>query len=151
MKAYRGVDVYTHIFLTSALVGDEWSASRPGLFTPGERAPVTHWIWSLVDPRAGLDDMKKWKYFIPPGLELRALSRPASSQSLYPLRYPGSHSFLNRTIKDWNRLPAGVLESWPCKLNTFRKKVREAVTGKRLKWGLNGNWTGLEVMWSYLV
>jgi hypothetical protein len=38
MKACGGVDVYIHIFLTSALAGGEWSASRPGRFTPGERA-----------------------------------------------------------------------------------------------------------------
>jgi hypothetical protein len=30
MKAYGGVDVYIHIFLTSVLAGVEWSASRPG-------------------------------------------------------------------------------------------------------------------------
>jgi hypothetical protein len=30
MKAYGGVDVYIHIFLTSTLVGGEWSASRTG-------------------------------------------------------------------------------------------------------------------------
>jgi hypothetical protein len=35
-----GVDVYNHVFLTSALVGDEWSASLPCRFTLGERAPV---------------------------------------------------------------------------------------------------------------
>jgi hypothetical protein len=40
MKAYGGVDVYNHVFLTSALVGGERSASRPGRFTPEERAPV---------------------------------------------------------------------------------------------------------------
>jgi hypothetical protein len=41
MKTYGGVDVQIHIFLTSALVGGEWSASRPGRFTPGKEAPVT--------------------------------------------------------------------------------------------------------------
>jgi hypothetical protein len=30
MKAYGGVDVYIHIFLTLALAGGEWSASCPG-------------------------------------------------------------------------------------------------------------------------
>jgi hypothetical protein len=35
MKAYEGVDVKIHIFLTSALVGGELSASRPVRFTPG--------------------------------------------------------------------------------------------------------------------
>jgi hypothetical protein len=52
-----GVDVYIHIFLTSELVGGEWSASRPCRFTPG-----THFIGGWVDPRAGLGDMEKWKF-----------------------------------------------------------------------------------------
>jgi hypothetical protein len=43
-----------------------------------------------VDPRAGLDDMEKRKFLTLPGLELRLLGRPAPSQSLYRLRYPGS-------------------------------------------------------------
>jgi hypothetical protein len=51
------VDVQTHVFLTSALVGGEWSASRPGRFTPGEKAPGTHWIGGWERLRAGLDDM----------------------------------------------------------------------------------------------
>jgi hypothetical protein len=38
--------------LTSALDGGEWSASRPGRFTPSERAPRTHWIGGWVGPRA---------------------------------------------------------------------------------------------------
>jgi hypothetical protein len=40
MKAHGGMDVLSQIFLTSALVGCEWSASRPGRFTHEERAPV---------------------------------------------------------------------------------------------------------------
>jgi hypothetical protein len=84
MKAYRGVDVQIHIFLTSALAGGEWSASRPGRFRPGETAPGTHWTGGWVDPRAGLD-MEKRKSLTLPGLELRPLGRLASSQSLYRL------------------------------------------------------------------
>jgi hypothetical protein len=83
------VDVEIHS-LTSALVGDQWSASRPSRFAPGERAPGTPWIEGWVDPRAGLDDVEKRKLLTPPGLELRPLGRPACSQSLYRLRYPGS-------------------------------------------------------------
>jgi hypothetical protein len=79
MKAYVGVDVYIHIFLTSALVGREWSTSRPGCFTPGERAPGTHWIGGWVDLRAGLDDLEKRKLFALPGSELRPLDLPARS------------------------------------------------------------------------
>jgi hypothetical protein len=38
--------------LTSALEGGEWSASRPGRFSPSKRAPGTHWIGGWVGPRA---------------------------------------------------------------------------------------------------
>jgi hypothetical protein len=50
MKTYGGVDVWTHVFLTTVLVGGEWSASGPGRFTPGERAPGIHWIGGWVGP-----------------------------------------------------------------------------------------------------
>jgi hypothetical protein len=41
MKVYGGVDVWIHIFLTSALVRGEWSTSRLGRFTPGIESPVS--------------------------------------------------------------------------------------------------------------
>jgi hypothetical protein len=64
MKEYGGVDVQIHASLTSALVGGEWSGSRPGRFTPGEKASGAHWIGG-------------WR-----------------RQSLYRLRYPQSfHNF----------------------------------------------------------
>jgi hypothetical protein len=85
MKAYGGVNVYIHVFLTWSLVGGEWSPSRFCHFTPG-----THWIGGCVDPRADLDDVEKRKFLTLPGLELRPLGRPARSQSLYRLHYPGS-------------------------------------------------------------
>jgi hypothetical protein len=84
MKIYEGVDVYTHVFLTLALAGGECLASRPGRCTPG-----THWIGGWVGSRTDLDDMEKWKFLAIPGLELRPLGRPAHSQSLHRLRYPG--------------------------------------------------------------
>jgi hypothetical protein len=99
MKAYGGVGVYIHIFLTSTLAGDEWSASRPGRFTPGERAHGTHWIGGWVDPRTGLDDVEKRKFLTLLGLELRPLGRPARSWSLYRLRHPGSCWVQNREDK----------------------------------------------------
>jgi hypothetical protein len=47
--------------LTSALDGGEWSASRPGRFTPKEGALGTHWIGGWVGPRAVLDAVVKKK------------------------------------------------------------------------------------------
>jgi hypothetical protein len=70
MKAYGGVGVQIHIFLTSALAGGEWSASRPCRFTLGERATGTHWIGGWVGPQAGLDDVEKRKFLTLKGLEL---------------------------------------------------------------------------------
>jgi hypothetical protein len=57
MKAYWGVDVWSHIFLISALVGGEKSASLPSRFAPG-----THWIGGWVDHRTDLDDVEKRKF-----------------------------------------------------------------------------------------
>jgi hypothetical protein len=84
------VDVYSHIFLPSTLVGGEWPASRPGRFIPGERASGTRWIGDWVGPRTGMGDVEKRKFLILPGLKLQPLGRPACSQSLYRLRYLGS-------------------------------------------------------------
>jgi hypothetical protein len=51
---------------TSALEVDKWSASRPGRFTPGERAPGTHWVGSWVGPKASLETVEKRKIPSPP-------------------------------------------------------------------------------------
>jgi hypothetical protein len=37
----------------------------------------------------------------------------------------GKYSFVNRTIKHWNNLPAEALVTFPCKPHIFRKRVRE--------------------------
>jgi hypothetical protein len=64
MKAYEGVDVYTHVFLTSALVGGG-QFHAPAALPPGERARGTHWQGGWVSPGTDLDDVKKRK-FLPP-------------------------------------------------------------------------------------
>jgi hypothetical protein len=43
-----GADVQIHAFLTSVLVGSEWSASRTDRFTLRERAPGNQWIGGWV-------------------------------------------------------------------------------------------------------
>jgi hypothetical protein len=57
IKMYGGVEVQLHVFLTLVLDEDEWSASHPSHFTPGERMPGSHVIGGLVGPRANLDMM----------------------------------------------------------------------------------------------
>jgi hypothetical protein len=84
MEVYGGVDVYIHTFLTSALAAGEWSASNFCRFTPG-----THWIGGWVVPKAGIDYVEKRKFLTLLGMELRPFGRPARSQSLYRLRFPG--------------------------------------------------------------
>jgi hypothetical protein len=74
------VHVYICIFLTSTLAGGEWPTSRPGRFTPEEKAPGTHWIEGWVGPRASVDDVEKRKFLTLPGLELVPLCRPARNQ-----------------------------------------------------------------------
>jgi len=58
MKTYWGIEVQLHAFLTSALDGGEWSASRPSRLPPRERAPASHWIGGWVGPRAVLGAQK---------------------------------------------------------------------------------------------
>jgi hypothetical protein len=94
MKMYGGVDVYIHIFLTSALVGGEWSASRPCRVNPRERALGTHWIGGWVGPRTGLDNVEKRKFLSLLRLKVRPLGRQARSQYLYRLSYPGFYIHL---------------------------------------------------------
>jgi hypothetical protein len=48
----------TH-YLTSALDGGEWSASRPFRFTPRERTPSAHCIRGCVGSRAVLAAVKR--------------------------------------------------------------------------------------------
>jgi hypothetical protein len=52
-----------------------------------------------VGPRTGLEDVEKRKFLTLSGLKLRPLRRPARSQSLYRLSYPGSHRPCIATLK----------------------------------------------------
>jgi hypothetical protein len=76
MKTYEGVNIYIHIFWTSAVAGGEWSA-----LPPGERTPDTHWIGGWVGPTAGLDDVEKWKkIFYPTGTLDSSVVQPLASR-----------------------------------------------------------------------
>jgi len=47
------------------LVGDKWSASRPGRFTPRKEPPGIHLIGGWMNIGAGLDAVAKRKYPFP--------------------------------------------------------------------------------------
>jgi len=48
----------------------------------------------------------------------------------------GKYFFVNRTIKSWNQLPASLLASFPCKLNSFRRRITHVVTSKGIQVGI---------------
>jgi hypothetical protein len=73
-----------------------------------------------VGPRVGVDDMEKRKFLSTPGLELQPLGRPADSQSLYRLRYSGSHLSSWTEEKTKTGYPISRSEFEP---NTFRIQV----------------------------
>jgi hypothetical protein len=58
MQTRGGSESIAPSFLTSALDGGEWSASRPGRLTPGEIAVGTHWMGGWVSLTTGLDVME---------------------------------------------------------------------------------------------
>jgi len=62
------VDAQLHLFLTSTIDGDEWSATHPGRFVL-EMNPVTHCTGSWVGPSPGLDDTESREFFPPTGLK----------------------------------------------------------------------------------
>jgi hypothetical protein len=80
MKAQRGS---RGLALTLALDGDGWSTPRPGRFTPGkDPVPIVY--------EAGWAPGPVWtgvKNLAPTGI--RSPDRPARSESLYRLSYPG--------------------------------------------------------------
>lgn len=43
--------MYANVFLTSAVVGCEWSTLFPSCPTPGERVPGAHWTEGWMGPK----------------------------------------------------------------------------------------------------
>jgi hypothetical protein len=74
------------VFLTSALVAGEWSASRSGCFAPG-----THWIGGWVHHRTGLG--KKIKILALLGLDPSAVQPVASCHTDCAAPYVTEFSF----------------------------------------------------------
>jgi len=43
---------------------------------------------------------------------------------------------VNRNNKSWNQLSASLLKSFPCKINTFRKRVKTVITSRGIEGGI---------------
>jgi hypothetical protein len=91
MKTNGVVDVYIQVFLISALVGGEWSTSRPGPLYPRGKSPRFPLGRRLSGPQKLSGRRGEEKNLTSTGTRTPT-SRPSRpSQSLYRLRYPGSH------------------------------------------------------------
>jgi hypothetical protein len=93
-RRQRGEKYSSYSFLTSALEGVSGQSHAPDALSPQKRTPGSHWTGGWVGLRAGLDTEARTKIlcFCPgsnPGV-------PASSQSLYWLKYP---SFSSKPIR----------------------------------------------------
>jgi hypothetical protein len=89
MKTYGGVDVQIHVFLTSALVRGEWSASRSVCFIPEEIAPRYPLDRRLGGPQNLSGGHGEEKNLNLTGPVIHPLLSRTRSQSLYRLRHPG--------------------------------------------------------------
>ena len=48
----------------------------------------------------------------------------------------GKYCFVNWITKLWNKLPAGALATFACKLHIFRKRVKKVIVRRSEKWGV---------------
>jgi hypothetical protein len=71
-------------------MGPSRQRHAPAALCPGDRTPGTHCTGGWVGPRADVDTEVTGKNPLPlPGIEPRPPGRPARSQTLYRLSYPG--------------------------------------------------------------
>jgi hypothetical protein len=96
MKALGSGGMAPHI-LDSTLNGGEWSASRPGRFTPRKRAPGKHWIGGWVGPTAVLDMVVKGKIPSP-----HQESKPRT-MIIQPIGQHYGSTVIHRSSKEWRQ------------------------------------------------
>jgi len=136
------VEVQLNSFLTLAIEGVVWSASRPGRLYPRER-PGTHCTGGWVGRGAGLNRCGKSR---PTGI--RSPVPPAHSESQYQLRYPSSRFmyvcvYIHTHTHTHTHTPSWLQEmGYVCCLFVFLKQYTGLIHDIRC----NGN-TGNEVMY----
>jgi len=92
------------------------------------KAYVGGWVWKAIGDR-----LLKSCYVSREGHNRKIRARKQRTDV-------GKYSFANRTIKSWNQLPAALLASFPRKINTFRKRVKNVVTSKGIQVGTEYTW-----------
>jgi len=105
-------------------MSDRTHYNAPGMHK--SRTPVCYWRpdfvrWPLLKAYAG---GRAWNALGDRFLKPCYLSRDGHNRKIRTRKQRtdvGKYSFVNRTIKSWNQIPAGLLASFPCKRNTFRK------------------------------
>jgi hypothetical protein len=113
-----GVEMQMHVFVPSALDGDEFSASRPGRFTLGKESPIPIGYEAEWASEPCLDILDR-NILSLPGIKPRFFGRPARSPSLYRLRYPGLRN---------QQVPGSNME-WGCSLSWLRSVVNDNTLG----------------------
>jgi hypothetical protein len=77
MKAYGGLDLRLHSFLTFSLDEREWSASRLDCFTLEKAAPNNRWLGGWVGPSSCLGFREGKTVFSLSGINFSAAQRVA--------------------------------------------------------------------------
>jgi hypothetical protein len=110
--------------LVLPLVGDDWSASHPGLFTPGETARGTHWIGRRVGGSHSRSGSRGEKYLTPP-------PPPTANQNLFP-QLSNLQPF---HYTDWAMLAVYSVLCYKPEGNGFHMNLTDV--GRPSKWPLN--------------
>jgi hypothetical protein len=83
-------------------------------FTPGERAPGTHWIGGLVDSRAGLDDWRREnsRPYRDSNSDLSVVQPVASRYTDYAIPAPNYASSYNNIARYWGACDYRRVVDW---------------------------------------
>ena len=106
-----------------------------GWETLTQRRMITR-VWGLFKAYTG---RRSWKAIGDRLLKLCYLSGDDHNRKIRKRKQRtdvGKYSFVNRTIKSWNQLPAGLLASFSCNITFSERGLRMLLQAKEFKWGL---------------